>query len=63
MNKILNFKIFGLHCQSCKTLIEEEIKSLPGINKIEVDYTKGLANLEYDDEKISLAEIFKAIEK
>ncbi|MFA5188428.1 MAG: sulfite exporter TauE/SafE family protein [Patescibacteria group bacterium] len=63
MNKILNFKISGMHCQSCKTLVEEEVKSLPGINKIEVDYASGLANLEYDDTKISLAEIFKTISK
>jgi len=51
-----------MHCQSCKTLIEEEVKVLPGINKIEVDYIKGIANLEYDNEIISLSEIFKTIE-
>ncbi|OGY41865.1 MAG: hypothetical protein A2Y82_05415 [Candidatus Buchananbacteria bacterium RBG_13_36_9] len=61
MNKILKFKIVGMHCQSCKTLIEEEVKSLPGINKIEVDYATGQANLEYDDEKTSITEIFKTI--
>jgi len=63
MNKKIKFKINGMHCQSCKTLIEEEVKSLAGINKIEVDYAKGSANLEYDDEKISLPEIFKTITK
>jgi len=63
MNKTLNFKITGLHCQSCKTLIEEDIKNLPGIIKIEVDYASGKTNLDYDDEKIFVAEIFKTISK
>jgi len=62
MNKILNFKITGLHCQSCKTLIEEEVKNLPGINKIEVDYASGQAHLEYNEDKITLDKIFKTIQ-
>ena len=63
MNKTLNFKISGLYCQSCKTLIEEEIKSLPGINKIEVDYASGQAYLDYDEDKIAPGKIFKTIKK
>lgn len=63
MNQRIIFKIIGTHCQSCKTLIEEEVKQLPGLNKIFVDYLTGSANLEFDDAKLSKEEIFKTIKK
>lgn len=63
MNKTINFKINGIHCSSCKTLIEEDVKELPGVISINVDYEKGEARVEFYSEKIKLTQIFEAIKK
>ncbi len=63
MTKEINVKIGGLHCPSCKTLIETEVKNLNGVNKIVVDYPGGNAEMQFDDNKISESEIFKTISK
>jgi uncharacterized protein len=63
MLKKIKFNISGIHCRSCKTLIETEIDVLPGVNKVEVDYKSGQAEVEFDDKKISQEKIFFEIEK
>jgi sulfite exporter TauE/SafE/copper chaperone CopZ len=60
MNKI-TFNIKGLHCSSCKTLVEAEIGEMPGVKKIVVLYDKGHAGVEYDETKIDLDQIFNKI--
>jgi len=57
------FKIEGMHCASCKTLIETEIDSLHGVKNIQVNHQNGEATLEFDKEKIVKEEIFSSIEK
>ncbi len=56
------FKIKGMHCVSCKTLIETEIELLNGVNNIQVDYQNGEALIEFDNQKISKDKIFASIE-
>ncbi len=55
------FNITGIHCRSCKILIESEVKQLPGIKNIEVDHRDGACRLEFDNEKISREKILKII--
>ena len=59
--KTLNLS--GLHCQSCQTLIEEELKAQKGIKNIAVDYDNQTADVEFDEEHISAKEIKKMINK
>jgi copper chaperone CopZ len=61
MIKKINIKLSGLHCQSCKTLIETEFKNLPGVKSISVNYPDGKTEIEFDGEVISRQEIFKKI--
>ncbi len=63
MLKKTEIKIEGMHCQSCKTLIETEIDILEGVKDIKVDYASGQGFVEFDDQKISLDKIYNAIEK
>lgn len=63
MLKKVKFKIEGIHCESCKTLIETEIDVLPGVKDINVDYINEKASIEYDNDKISLNKVFKEIKK
>jgi uncharacterized protein len=61
MNKSIKFKINGMHCASCKTLIEEDLKELPGIIKVDVNYQTGDALVEFDNDKINRDQIFAKI--
>lgn len=63
MNKHIKFKIQGMHCLSCKTLLEAELKDLAGINSVNVNYQTGEATVGYFDDKINQAEIYNKIMK
>lgn len=56
-----NIVIDGMHCQSCKTLIETEINNLEGVKNIKVDFKNSQAHIDFDENKISLGKIFKEI--
>ena len=57
----MNLKIKGMHCKSCKMLIEDALDDL-GV-KSNVDNEKGTAVIEFDESKITLEEIEKVIVK
>jgi sulfite exporter TauE/SafE/copper chaperone CopZ len=61
MNKTIKFKIDGMHCNSCKVVIEEELKDLPGISNVNVNYQTGDAQVEFDNDKVNLDQIFSKI--
>jgi uncharacterized membrane protein len=63
MLKNIGLQINGVHCKSCKTVIEAEVEVLPGIKSINVNPKTGRCQIEYNDNKISLPGIIKAIEK
>jgi sulfite exporter TauE/SafE/copper chaperone CopZ len=62
-NKVQTIKVFGLHCQSCKTLIETEIKEFPGVKSVLVDLNRGICDLEFDREKTPLKKINQKIKE
>ncbi len=59
----IKIQIKGIHCESCKTLIETEVDILEGVKNIEVDYQTGKGQIEFDNQKITKDKIFKTIEK
>src|SRR3989339_534064 len=61
MLKKIELKINGIHCRSCKTLIESEVTALPGVKNIQVDYQNGACRAKFDDKKTSSEEIEKTI--
>jgi len=54
-------KIKGMHCESCKLLIEDICKETKGVKSCTVDFKKGTAVVEHDGADIKL--IKKEIEK
>ncbi len=54
------FKILGMHCDSCKSLIENELKDK--VNKVKVDLSVKTVTVDFDEKKISEKEIIKSIE-
>jgi len=63
MLKNIKVKIEGIHCNSCKILIETEIDVLGGVSRVEVNHQTGECQIEFDDEKVSQSKIFHEIEK
>jgi sulfite exporter TauE/SafE/copper chaperone CopZ len=61
--KKITFNISGLHCSSCKSLVEAEVSSMPGVKKIIVLFDTGRAGVEYDESKIGLDKIFEKIKE
>ena len=52
-----------MHCAGCVNAIQGYVLDLPGISKIEVNLANEKATLEYDESKIRLNTIEKAIEE
>ncbi|MFA6981898.1 MAG: heavy metal translocating P-type ATPase [Patescibacteria group bacterium] len=55
------YPIVGMHCASCKTLIEKTLNGLDGVVSAKVNFGTEKAIIEYDDSKVSVQEISVAI--
>lgn len=63
MIKQEKISIFNMRCASCVNTIEKEIKKLEGIKKVSVNFTSQSALVEFDDQKLKIQDIFRAIEQ
>lgn len=61
--KKTKFQIKGMHCNSCVALIEEKLKSKPGVIQSKVNFDSQKAVVAYDENKISEEEIKKTVEE
>lgn len=61
MKKI--FKIQGMHCASCATMIDLDLEDLKGITSAKTDYAKSELSVEYDDKLVSEKEIIASIKR
>lgn len=43
-----NFNIVGMHCNSCKMLIEDVVKDVPGVQDCSVYFDSGKASITHD---------------
>ena len=50
-------KIEGMVCVNCENLIEDILLDNNGVNKVEVSYTKGLAKINYNENKTSINDL------
>lgn len=60
MEKTLAVK--GMHCNSCKIIVEEVSMEVEGIQKASADFEKGKVELSFKDES-ALPKVKKAIEE
>lgn len=65
MKKIVKglYPVVGMHCASCKTLIERSTQNLKGVVSSKVNYGAEKLNIEYDSDVINFDEISKAVSK
>ncbi len=59
--RMITIPIAGMHCRSCEILIEEKLKEIPEVVKVDVKYKRGTADIFYDSQKPNREEIETAI--
>jgi Cu+-exporting ATPase len=52
------FKVVGMYCTSCKSIVEKQLKNENGIKGIDVDYMTDTVIVEFDPSIITKEEIF-----
>jgi sulfite exporter TauE/SafE/copper chaperone CopZ len=60
--KKLTLHVSGMHCVSCETLIERELKGIPGVKRIRVSHKDGRAEIEAED-GVLLGDLEAAVRK
>jgi copper chaperone CopZ len=59
----MTFKILDMHCSNCPMILESIEDDLPGIQKISASYARGTMVVEFDENKLTVAQILAAIKK
>jgi len=60
---ITEFKVSGMHCNSCISLIKMSVQELEGITDVFGEQEKGFVRVSYGDSSVSVKDILKKIEK
>src|SRR3989344_1731269 len=51
MNHTQTYKIKGMHCASCASIIEKTLKKVDGVEDVQVNYGTETAKLAFDEAK------------
>jgi copper chaperone CopZ len=57
------YTISNMECPNCAMILESIEDKLPGIRQISASYHKGQMTVEFDEEKVSEAQILAEVEK
>ncbi len=57
------FKIQGMHCVGCAMTVDGAVEELPGVKSAATNYARQLAEIDYDERKVSAAQIIEAIQQ
>ncbi len=60
---ILKLKITGMHCVSCAMNIDFDLEDVEGVISSKTSYAKGITEVEFDNKKLTIDVIKKAIEE
>ena len=71
MTKTTTIHIEGMHCKMCSASVAKALKATDGVQTVEVSDEKGVAVIQYDDQKVNEAKLrevinntgFKAVEE
>lgn len=55
------FPIVGMHCASCKALIEEMVGDVAGVSSVKVNFAAEKMSIEYDDSRVTVDMLKKAV--
>lgn len=57
----VTFEVKGMTCNGCASHVENDVNKLPGTIKVDASYEEATAKVEFDQSKVSLAQIEEAI--
>src|ERR1035437_1863288 len=63
MNTLKTYKIKGMHCASCASIIEKTIKKTDGVQSVSVNYGTETAKISFDQSKTNPQHLSDKIEK
>jgi len=55
--------VVGMTCANCAETVEGTVGALEGVESVSVNFTSDEATVEYDDDRVSLSEVYEAIEE
>ena len=56
------YKVKGMHCASCSSIVEKAFKKVPGVHSAEVNYGTEKAKVSFDPEITNTHDLSKQIE-
>lgn len=56
-----SFKVHGMHCASCASIIERSLKKNPAVNSVEVNALTERAKIDFDEGQTSVEEFSKVL--
>ncbi|MCC7004372.1 cadmium-translocating P-type ATPase, partial [Candidatus Nomurabacteria bacterium] len=56
------YRVKGMHCASCASIIEKTLKKTDGIKLVDVNYSTETIKLSFDESKVNLQNLSKKIE-
>src|SRR3989344_1692444 len=56
------FDIIGMHCATCSLRITKALTKTPGVLKANVNYGSEKADVEFDERKVSIPDMIRAVE-
>ena len=62
MNTSLTYKVKGMHCASCASIIERTVKKIEGVEEISVNNGTENAKISFDESKTSPESFNKKLE-
>ncbi|KDR94379.1 Cu+-exporting ATPase [Peptoclostridium litorale DSM 5388] len=57
------FKVTGMTCAACVSVVEKAVSSIDGVISVSVNLATEDMNVEYDDKRLGVEDIIKAVEK
>ncbi len=58
----LTMKVSGWHCDGCSGSTKAALQKVDGVKTVAVDTAKGTATVTYDDSKVTMAALEKAVQ-
>jgi copper chaperone CopZ len=59
--KTTTIHVEGMHCNMCSASVTKALKATAGVEKVEVSAEKGVAVIQYDDQKVTEAKLREVI--
>ena len=56
------FQIQGMHCVGCAMTVDGAVEDLPGVKSATTNYARQVADVEYDEKKVTDTQIITAIQ-